>query len=231
MSLLLAIPSGSGASYSLACSAGSYAVTGQTATLSAVHHYALSAANGSYSLTGKTATLSVVAGAAHYTLSATAGSYSLTGQSVTLSYVGHVPIAYALSCEVGAYEISGKNATLDYAGTVKALLPQVYGFKNLKAYSKKQETEEEKRLRREAQGIIARVKLAPKPEEVFDDAVEVVDQLKLEVEKLEVKVLEAKVKNRRNDLIRAQLAQEQLRAHIEEIDAAFVMFTMLAQMD
>lgn len=105
----------------------------------------------------------------------------------------------------------------------------------LKAQFKRTETDEEKRLRREAQGIIARVKVVGEEKEkspqLLDDAVDVVEQLKLEIAKLEVRALEFQVADRRAEMIRAQLAAEQLQAQIEEIDMAFCMFVMLAQID
>jgi hypothetical protein len=108
------------------------------------------------------------------------------------------------------------------------------GFKTLKAYTKKQETEEEKRLRREAQGIIARVKLASpnsKDNRLMDDAVDVVEQIKLEIARLDLKANYFERVNQQQNMIDAQLAQEQLQAQIQEVDDVFIMFMLLAQID
>lgn len=102
--------------YSLSCSAGSYTVTGQAATLtySAGNvNYSLSCANGTYNVTGQSATLTYVGAPHAYSLSCANGTYAVTGQSATLIYsAGHAN--YALSCAFGAYSVTGQTATLTY---------------------------------------------------------------------------------------------------------------------
>lgn len=83
----------------VAVTAGSYAVTGATATLTA--HRQLTATAGSYSVTGSAATL-------HFTRTVTAqsGSYAVTGSPVTL--LAH----RVLSASAGGYSVTGASATL-----------------------------------------------------------------------------------------------------------------------
>lgn len=85
----------------LTASAGSYAVTGQSATL--VKGRVLTAQAGSYSLTGQSANIDYAA-VTGYTLTAQAGSYSLTGQSAGIN-VGKV-----LAAQAGSYSLTGQSA-------------------------------------------------------------------------------------------------------------------------
>lgn len=109
----------------------------------------------------------------------------------------------------------------------------IVGIGGLKAYVKKEETEEEKQLRREAQGIIKRIKESDKDQGVslFADSANISYKLQQEVNKLEIKALEFNAERKYSDGIRAQRVAHQMKAQIEEIDAAFVMFTMLAHLD
>ena len=100
---LLPLEAASAANYSLDCEAGSYSITGQTASLTATR--LLTADAGSYSITGQAATLTV-----DRVLSADAGSYIYTGQDATLVYT--VPTAYSLNCESGNYVYTGQDITL-----------------------------------------------------------------------------------------------------------------------
>ncbi len=94
---------------------------------------------------------------------------------------------------------------------------------------KKKETEEEKRLRRETQGIIARAEQGKHSEQLVNDAKDVIDQLKDEILNLKLKERVFVAEKRHAEMIRAQLAQEQLQAQIEEIDTAFVMMMLIAE--
>ena len=98
-------------------------------------------------------------------------------------------------------------------------------------FPKKQETEEEKRLRREAQGIIARIETQDPSEQLFDDSKDVVEQLKDEIRNLAAKERAFKAENKYAQMVRVQLAQEQLQAQIEEIDTAFVIMTIMSEVD
>ena len=125
---LVSKPAGGATNYTLTCAAGSYAVTGQAATLKRNRSLSLAAgaysysgvsaglkrnvklicAAGSYLLTGNAATLTYTPGAVNYTLVCSAGSYSLTGQAATLTR------GYALNVAAGAYVVAGNDAALTY---------------------------------------------------------------------------------------------------------------------
>jgi hypothetical protein len=88
-----------GGGYTIAANNGSYAVTGQTASL--LRSKVLSANNGSYTITGQSATL-----LRSKALSGDYGTYAVTGQSATLLR------SKALSGDYGVYTITGQSATL-----------------------------------------------------------------------------------------------------------------------
>lgn len=113
----------SAVSYTLTCAAGSYAYTGQPATLSVKHSLACSP--GTYVYSGIGASLLVA-----HRLTCDAGAYSLAGQAATLSvkhglscdsgaysYAGisaQLSVKHNLVCEAGAYSLTGQAATLTY---------------------------------------------------------------------------------------------------------------------
>jgi hypothetical protein len=102
----------SATAYSLVAGAGSYALSGQAATLTSQR--SLSAAAGSYALSGQASTLST-----QRRLSAGAGSYSLSGQSATLT------THRVLACSAGVYTLSGQSATFTNSGGGTALVVYV----------------------------------------------------------------------------------------------------------
>lgn len=112
-----------GATYTLTCAAGSYAIAGQAATLAATHNYALACAAGAYTYTGKAATLTYTPGATtvDYTLTCVAGAYAISGQAANLTY------ARSMVAAAGAYAISGQAATLTVARNL-ALAPGAYSI-------------------------------------------------------------------------------------------------------
>ena len=105
-------------------------------------------------------------------------------------------------------------------------------------------TEEQKRLRREAQGIIQRIKQADpvQADELLDDSKEISRQLQGAIAALEALAaeyqaqLEAQQALRaqeeaaalRNLLIEAQLQAELLQQQVEELDVAYIMFMLAA---
>lgn len=105
MSLLLALTGGSGpTNYTLTASAGSYALTGGSATLTKTGGavaYSLTASAGAYALSGGTAALKVAR-----RVTANAGSYSLTGGTASLK------VARKITALAGSYSVVGGNATL-----------------------------------------------------------------------------------------------------------------------
>lgn len=109
--------------YKLTCSAGSYALTGNNATLTV--NRKISAATGSYALAGNAVTLAVArylnadAGAYGFTGSpiivtdghkmiATSGAYNLTGYDASFT------LSKSFSLGTGTYNFVGKDATLVY---------------------------------------------------------------------------------------------------------------------
>jgi hypothetical protein len=113
MSLLLALTgSGGKVNYALTCSAGSYAISGQAATLKIGRNLPL--ASGAYAIAGQSAALTVAR-----KLSLATGAYSIAGQSATFA------VSRKLALSAGAYAIAGQNATLSYvpgAGQVNYVL-------------------------------------------------------------------------------------------------------------
>ena len=112
LQLQLNLKGGGGAAYTLTGLAGTYSLTGGTATLKVGR--ALTANAGTYSLTGGTAVLK--AGRA---LTANAGSYSLTGGAATLTKTTGT-VAYSLTGNAGAYSLTGGSAVLKVGRTLSA---------------------------------------------------------------------------------------------------------------
>lgn len=106
-------PASSGA-YTIAASAGSYAVTGTAATLKLGR--LIGATSGSYALTGQTATLR-----RNLPITAGVGSYSISGTAVTLRHTYVTPAA------AGSYSINGTAVSLKRGFQLTALSGN-YGF-------------------------------------------------------------------------------------------------------
>lgn len=87
--------------YTLTADAGSYALTGVSATIAKTR--IVSAAAGSYAYTGIAATL-----ARSKLVTASAGSYTYTGQAATISYTA----GYTLTASAGSYSYTGQSATI-----------------------------------------------------------------------------------------------------------------------
>ena len=154
-----ALPQGGGVAYSLSGAAGSYLITGKTATFNVVR--GLSGAVGSYAISGQTATFKVArvlsgsAGSYAITgqtatfnttkaLSGSAGSYGISGQSATLTYTpGSGTVNYTLDGSAGSYSISGQSATFSYlAGKSKKDTHD--GWRKIKERPKKSQIKEDK---------------------------------------------------------------------------------------
>lgn len=123
-----------GGAYSITAQAGSYALTGQSSTIT--RSRLLTASAGSYAYTGQQATVSrnrqLTASAGAYALAgqsatltksrlivASAGAYTYTGQSATLTYVGSA-VNYSLTALAGSYALSGQSATLTKSRVINA---------------------------------------------------------------------------------------------------------------
>jgi hypothetical protein len=97
-------PTGGGTGYTLTADSGSYSLTGVAAALRATR--ALAGAAGSYALTGQDATLTYTPAGGEFTLTADAGSYALTGVAAGLKSGRKVAGA------AGSYSLSGQAAGL-----------------------------------------------------------------------------------------------------------------------
>lgn len=122
--------------------------------------------------------------------------------------------------------------------------PKQGGVHGLRAQFKRIETEEQKRLRREAQGIIQRIKQADpvQADELLDDSKEISRQLQDAIAALEVLAAEYQAQldaemaqqaqeqsaRLRSLLIEAQLQAELLQQQVEELDVAYIMFMLAA---
>lgn len=104
--IVFSFPSGGGA-YTITADAGSYALTGQAATL--LRSYAVAGGFGSYALTGQAATL-----LRSYAVAGDFGSYALAGQDASLLR------SFSLDGAYGTYTVAGQQATLSRSYAVEA---------------------------------------------------------------------------------------------------------------
>lgn len=123
---------GGATAYSLTADAGSYALSGQPATLSPLFKYTLAASAGAYSYSGLDAVLAYMPGSGSYTLTADAGTYTATGQPAggasgrrvdgaagAFTATGNpvaLLVARRLPASGGTYAITGQDATLTFIG-------------------------------------------------------------------------------------------------------------------
>ena len=206
-------PPGGGTAYSLTCVAGSYAVTGQTATFTYTAgqaNYALTCNVGSYAVTGKNAILTWNHGNVNYVLTCAVGSYAVTGQAATFTYTAKVN--YALTCAVGSYAVTGKNATLTYVNNGQ--IPVTKGGINKtksKAYK-----DSRKEVEDDISKAIAKVTGEDKPEEIVvkdkivDNSLEVAEEAN--IARLQEMVMQAQaiaLQAEIDQLIQAELDDEE----------------------
>lgn len=90
---------GGATNYAITCNAGSFTLTGSSATIS--RNRALTASAGSYTYTGSQTTIK-----RNRALTANSGSYTYTGQTVTISR------NRALTASAGSYSYTGQQATI-----------------------------------------------------------------------------------------------------------------------
>ncbi len=190
-------------------------------------------------------------GGTAYTLACDAGSYTITGQDATLVYTpGATPTAYTLACEAGAYSIAGQDANLLWSGSA---VPKLGGSPGWNPYEKRGETEEQKRTRRIAQGIIREAqkpaadiaKLSKKAATVSEKLRADVAYYEAEAAKYATEIEQSKqaialVMQAKNDalatrqleqrMIAAQLQAEAAAQQAEELDVVFLA-VMLAAME
>lgn len=209
---------GGSTSYSDTLNAGAYALSGNTLSDSFSHADALSV--GAYALSGKAITDSKA-----YSDALSKGTYALVGNTVSDVKTGST--SYLDNLLAGNYLYAGISIADNYVSSQP--IQATPGF--YKAYVKKQETEEEKRLRREAQGIIARAKTEKPSKSLYNDAQDVTEQIKLEIARLGLKAKYFEAQLQQQHQIEAQLKAEQLQSQINEIDEVFVMMMLIAQLD
>lgn len=123
----------SGGAYSITAQPGSYALSGQTSTIT--RSRLLTGSAGSYAVTGQNATVSrsrlITASAGAYAIAgqsatlvrsrlitAQAGAYTYTGQSATITYAGAG--AYTLTALAGSYALTGQAATMTKSRVINA---------------------------------------------------------------------------------------------------------------
>lgn len=104
--IVFSFPSGGGA-YTITADAGSYALTGQAATL--LRSYAVTGDYGSYALAGQAATL-----LRSFSLDGAYGTYTVAGQQATLSR------SYAVEAAAGSYATDGQAATILFSRLLEA---------------------------------------------------------------------------------------------------------------
>ena len=102
-----------GDTYTLIADSGSFALTGQAATLA--FNRSLTADSGSFALSGQHADL-----AFNRVLVADSGSFTLTGQDVTLTYTPVSGATYTLVADSGSFSLSGQDASLLFNRTLSA---------------------------------------------------------------------------------------------------------------
>ena len=128
-------------------------------------------------------------------------------------------------------------------GAVVVEQPKQGGLHGLRAQFKRIETDEQKRLRREAQGIIQRIKQAAPEhsEQLLDDSAEIsrklqdaiaalnaaADEYQAQLEEQQALHLQEQSAALQSLLIEAQLQAELMQQQVEELDVAYI-FMMLA---
>lgn len=104
MSLLLLFQQAAGVSYTLTGLAGSYTLTGGSASLNVGRKITANA--GTYSLTGGSATLTKAVAGINYSLTANAGSYAISGGTAALN------VGRKITANAGSYSLTGGDASL-----------------------------------------------------------------------------------------------------------------------
>lgn len=222
--------------------AAAYALAAQDAIL--LRGRVVTADAAAYVLAGQDATLTYTPSGTTYTLTCDAASFAIAGQDANLIR-GRV-----VAAESGAYSFTGQDATLSFSGAQQQKLGGVPAWN---PYEKRGETEEQKRTRRIAQGIIREAqkpaadleKLSKKASKVSgllqaDAARYEADAARYATEIAQSKLAIAQVMMARNDalatrqleqrMIAAQLQAEFARQMVQELDVVF-MAVMLAAIE
>jgi hypothetical protein len=220
---------GGAVNYTLTCNAGVYALSGQSSNV--LKSKLLLANAGAYTYTGVIANLT-----RSKLITASAGAYALTGNNATLTKSASG--AYTLTCSAGNYGLTGNSATLSYV----SLNTVIQGGGNRpKAQFRRSETEEQKRLRREAQGIIERIKVA-EPQQVEQleveaksigkelvQAIQALNSLAEQYQtKLQIQQANHQVRELQRLMIDAQLQSELMQQQQEELDVVYILFMLAA---
>lgn len=223
--------------YTLTADAGSFTLSGQDAGF--VVGRILTADAGSFALTGQDAALRI-----GRVITADAGAFVLTGQDATLTVTPAGGTAYTLTAEAGSFALTGQDAQFlvsggfPFGGTGGGL-----------AQIKPRESEEQKRTRRIAQGIIREAqKPAADVEKLAKKAERVSAQLKADIAYFEalaeqyareIEQTRLAMQARNDALATRQLEQRMIQAQLlaeaaaqqrEELDVVF-MAVMLAALE
>lgn len=223
--------------------ASSYALAAQDATL--LRGRVVTADSAAYVFAGQDATLTYTPSGSTYTLVCDAAAYALAGQDANLLR-GRI-----VSADAGAYSIVGQDADLRFSGA--ANISTGGGVPAWNPYARTGETEEQKKTRRLAQGIIARAKkpnadvekLATQAKRVSQALQDDARGFEAEAAYLQQQLLigaavRAKLMQAQNDalatrqleqrMIAAQLQAEFAWQQVEELDVVF-MAVMLAALE
>jgi len=167
-------------------------------------------------------------------------------QAFWMGGAGSAPVTHSSGIRsLLAFWLGGAGASIGIP-PLPPVLPLQGGGRTLRAQFRREETDEQKRLRREAQGIIERIKAA-EPDQlaaIRADAADVSVRLRQTVVALKYAAAEYQARLNAEAADRAiaeqQAAREQIMAiqagldaavaQIEELDAVFVMFMLAAQL-
>jgi hypothetical protein len=168
-------------------------------------------------------------------------SLAWTEQDDVVSITGSVTSSAPVTCSAAWTE---ENDSFAISGISLAVDTKQGGLHGLKAQFRKTETEEQKLLRREAQGIIKRIKKAEPQEaaQLIDESADISRQLQeaitafnqaaaryqVQLEEKEAQRAQEQAQMLQLLLIDAQLQAEQLQQQVEELDVAYMMMMLAA---
>lgn len=216
------------ASYTLNASAGSYTLTGQSATLT--KSKVLSATSGSYTITGISASITK-----NNALNADAGSFALTGKAATFSYVA--PGRYVLTAEYGSYALTGNDASFSYVPVVK----QVAGGLPVRRQRIVLEVDgkEYRLFADELEAFLASLKQnvqeAPQPKKRKKKKIKISEVLNQEIDLPKIRVVSAPVdiipqlsaQIARTNVVLANIMSQAMQRYAEDIDDEEVILMLL----
>lgn len=233
------VPGAAGGAYTIACDPAAFTLAAQDATL--IRGRVVVADAAAFTLAAQDATL--IRGRV---VTADPAAFTVAAQDATLTYA--TPGAYTIACDAAAFTLAAQDATLTFTP-----IASTGGGVPWNVWGKTGETEDQKRTRRLAQGIIARAK---KPTadigRLKEQAARVSGLLREDAERLDALAERYQVELRqkaddalrdtlmraRNDalatrqlearMIQAQVQAESARQQIEELDIVFLVVMLAA---